>query len=74
MKAASGSSYVSYQFVDLVPTHIVHSNHSVEGSVADRRVSVTNVNSNVLERLGWSRLTYIHAISFYQTAQLLQTL
>lgn len=66
-------SYISYQFVDLVTTDIVDSHHRVECSITDRRVSVTDVNSNFLQRLSWSRLAYIHPIALYQTTQLLQT-
>lgn len=67
---AAASSYVSNEFVHLVAANVVHSYHGVEGCVSDRRVSVADVNCDVLERLGRCRLAYVHPVGFNQAAQL----
>lgn len=56
-------SYISDKFIDLLSTGIVGSHHSVQGGVADRRVSVSDVNCDLLQGLGWSRLAYIHSVA-----------
>lgn len=67
-------AYVSNEFVDLVAANVVHGHHGVECCVSDWRVSVANVNRDVLQRLGRCRLAYIHPIAFNQAAQLFQAL
>lgn len=68
----NSASYVSNELVDLVAAHVVHGHHGVEGGVSDRRVSVADVNCDVLEGFGRSRLANIHPVAFNQAAQLFQ--
>lgn len=67
-------SYISNELVNLVSTDVVHSHHSVQGSIADRCVSVSYVDCNLLQWFCWCWLANIHSIAFNQTTQLLQTL
>lgn len=66
------SAYVSDELVDLLAAHVVNGHHGVEGRVPDGRVSVADVNCDILERLGRRRLAYIHPVAFNQATQLFQ--
>lgn len=71
---AGGGAYVPDELVDLVPAHVVHGHHRVQGSVTDGRVPVPDVDGDLLQRLGRCGLTNVHPVALDETAQLLQTL
>jgi hypothetical protein len=62
------------EFVDLLAADVVDRHHGIEGCVADGRVSVSNVYSNLFQGLGGSRLADRHAVKSNETTQLLQAL
>lgn len=66
-------SYIANEFKDLVSTGVVGGQDCIERSIADRGVTVSDVNADFFKSLGWSRLAHIHTEVLNQAAELLKT-
>lgn len=66
-------SYIADEFEDLVSTGVVSNHDGIESSIADRSVTVSDVNGDFFESLGRSWLAHIHTEVLNQASELLKT-
>lgn len=67
------ASYIADEFEDLLSAGVVDSHNRIESSIADRSVTVSDVNGDFFKSLGRSRLAHIHTEVLNQASKLLKT-